>query len=691
MADTAALVVALSAQLTKFEKDMKGAVDIASKRTKEIEGTFEKMNKTIAGQLGTLAGQAGGGPFGGIAGGLARLGPVGLTAAAGLGAITVAFLSLNAQVQAFVRQADQLRNAADTTGLTISQLKQLSLIGLEVGVSAEQSEAAIGKMTVAVDQLREGAGPLWDLLRKINPTLVGQVTNAENSAQAIDILAQAYNGLGSEFEKNAFLRAIFGRGGLPFGRVLTEIGKIHGGLQSIADVEFDKTVTEIDQLADTLAKIRQRTTDLWGTAFGSDILNAQIAIETKLSQISARLTEIYTKSRTQGTLSVIADVLAGRRPGISRETVQREGRQQLQQKREQTLREEFEAATFEQRFGAAGTAPLPTARPKGAPLTTEQELKILQERAGLLGDLIGKEEAYRDLKLKLDEAVKKEVITQEEANKKLTELTQTQSAATLALKERLGVASEDELLAARMIPIQQAVLKGTIDSTQALQAETIARREAKEAAEQQLIRLSQLPEVMRQGIDAMDKFKQASQVLTSFASNFESAMGDIATGSKTAAEAFKSLADSIIRDLIRMTIRLTVTGPLLRSIGGAFSFGGIGTPGAGDFGNPFGRQHGGPVRAGSPYVVGEHGPELFVPGQSGRIVPNQPTSRGGTMGGTAITVNNYASKDTETRQSSQQGPSGERIVIDIVKKAQARGDFDDVNRGRFALRTAKVR
>lgn len=34
------------------------------------------------------------------------------------------------------------------------------------------------------------------------------------------------------------------------------------------------------------------------------------------------------------------------------------------------------------------------------------------------------------------------------------------------------------------------------------------------------------------------------------------------------------------------------------------------------------RQHGGPVRAGEAYVVGEGGPELFVPGSSGQIVSN---------------------------------------------------------------------
>lgn len=34
------------------------------------------------------------------------------------------------------------------------------------------------------------------------------------------------------------------------------------------------------------------------------------------------------------------------------------------------------------------------------------------------------------------------------------------------------------------------------------------------------------------------------------------------------------------------------------------------------------RAHGGPVSAGAPYMVGERGPELFVPGRSGTIVPN---------------------------------------------------------------------
>ena len=47
----------------------------------------------------------------------------------------------------------------------------------------------------------------------------------------------------------------------------------------------------------------------------------------------------------------------------------------------------------------------------------------------------------------------------------------------------------------------------------------------------------------------------------------------------------------------------------------------------GGFTSPEHRQGGGPVGAGQPYIVGERGPELFVPSQSGRIEPNSGGGR----------------------------------------------------------------
>jgi hypothetical protein len=53
------------------------------------------------------------------------------------------------------------------------------------------------------------------------------------------------------------------------------------------------------------------------------------------------------------------------------------------------------------------------------------------------------------------------------------------------------------------------------------------------------------------------------------------------------------------------------------SFSSGLSIGGLSTP---SYIAP--RAAGGPVTAGSPYLVGEKGPELFVPGQSGSIIPN---------------------------------------------------------------------
>ena len=54
----------------------------------------------------------------------------------------------------------------------------------------------------------------------------------------------------------------------------------------------------------------------------------------------------------------------------------------------------------------------------------------------------------------------------------------------------------------------------------------------------------------------------------------------------------------------------------------------------------------GPVAAGMGYLVGEKGPELFLPRQSGRIVPN------GAMGGSTI-VFNVSTPDANSFRASQ--------------------------------------
>jgi hypothetical protein len=69
---------------------------------------------------------------------------------------------------------------------------------------------------------------------------------------------------------------------------------------------------------------------------------------------------------------------------------------------------------------------------------------------------------------------------------------------------------------------------------------------------------------------------------------------------------------------------------------------------------------GGPASAGRPYLVGERGPELFVPGSNGNVVPNN------AMGGNSYTINVNAGVG-DPRAIGQQ-------IVEYVKKfEQANG------------------
>lgn len=94
-----------------------------------------------------------------------------------------------------------------------------------------------------------------------------------------------------------------------------------------------------------------------------------------------------------------------------------------------------------------------------------------------------------------------------------------------------------------------------------------------------------------------------------------------------AGEKFSDVLKQIGRDLVRLVFQNVITAPLAKGIGGAINTA-LGM-----------RASGGPVSANSPYIVGERGPELFVPHASGSIVSNSNMNQGGGSAGSSINVN----------------------------------------------------
>jgi hypothetical protein len=81
---------------------------------------------------------------------------------------------------------------------------------------------------------------------------------------------------------------------------------------------------------------------------------------------------------------------------------------------------------------------------------------------------------------------------------------------------------------------------------------------------------------------------------------------------------------------------------------------------------------GGRANQGSPYLVGERGPELFVPDRSGRIVPN--TDLGGGRGGgiviegmrTAVNIEGSADAKTILAMQAMLEQRDRRFVADVA-------------------------
>lgn len=129
--------------------------------------------------------------------------------------------------------------------------------------------------------------------------------------------------------------------------------------------------------------------------------------------------------------------------------------------------------------------------------------------------------------------------------------------------------------------------------------------------------------------DSFTAFKQGGMVADSLFSNMSRSIDNFVNTGKFK---FGDFARSIIQDLIRIEMKAIASYFIRMILGQFFTAGAYGT-------TPFsqqtsmllaqeagmglpGRAAGGPVQSGMGYIVGERGPELFIPKTSGNIIPN---------------------------------------------------------------------
>ena len=102
------------------------------------------------------------------------------------------------------------------------------------------------------------------------------------------------------------------------------------------------------------------------------------------------------------------------------------------------------------------------------------------------------------------------------------------------------------------------------------------------------------------------------------------------TGAQKFSDAIKSMAKSVIDSLIQMLVQKYIVDAAFGAITAGFGGGTTTSTGGGGVTSVTGAlARGGVATGGNPYLVGEKGPEVFVPSTTGRVVPNDQLGGGG--------------------------------------------------------------
>jgi tape measure domain-containing protein len=173
--------------------------------------------------------------------------------------------------------------------------------------------------------------------------------------------------------------------------------------------------------------------------------------------------------------------------------------------------------------------------------------------------------------------------------------------------------------------------------------------------------------------ELVDPVNQVTSAANAIGTAFTDSFTSVINGSATTQEAlanffgnigkyFLDMAAQIIQKMITMAILNQVVGllPGLGSSASSFNLNGFGNL-ASDAGSGvsgflagasgiLGKANGGPVNANQPYIVGERGPELFVPFQQGSITSNEALQQAAT---TQVPFTRNAESVTQAQETAQ--------------------------------------
>jgi lambda family phage tail tape measure protein len=611
--------------------------------------------KGLSDQVSGLGGNIG--PLGdGISGLFGKLGPLGIAA----GAAATAFLALGSRA---ITLAGEISDIAGATGISEGALLSLKDSIIDAGGSATDFGSVATKLNQSIQEAAGGNEKLQNSFRSLGVFVTDANGNIRNTETILrDVTDRFRTGAISGEQYSAAVDIL--------GKNISRLDLTK--LQAVADPIQTENIKKLDEYGAAIDRVRAILERQILSFFGQAAQQAE-QLFNKIDQYQGKLLEeerkLNERGRTSRALSIDQPMTAEPGSGIPF----RFGGRQMTPAEQQALREQRRLADMERLMRPYGprTGEAPETGGFGAQ-SPDQVRRLEESRRQTI--LRGEQEAQRQREENAAVLAKFELeqgqaeLRRYEQTQRLVRQGQVDAEAEVEATRRAQAEYEKQQATANEtarrrseaykesvnVLEDQIMLENSLRGLNSIQANTyrkineeiIRRKQALEelknienlSYQERLAREAQILDqsaraieiIKEQGAEeynrsisfsdgwdqafkkyaqaAGDAASQAGRYFDTFSRGFEDA---IVRFVQTGKLSFKDLANSIIADFVRIQAQKMFTslfggGGLLSGIGSLFGF-----------------ANGGAVQSMRPIIVGERGPELFVPRMAGNIISNQ--------------------------------------------------------------------
>jgi lambda family phage tail tape measure protein len=561
---------------------------------------------------------------------------------------TAAFAAMTYKAMQF---SDEMSDLSDATGINISKILQLSNATQRAGGNFEGGSKAITKFIQNIDAAASGSDEMQKNFAKAGVSLSDLANLSE--AELLNKTSQGIADIGNKAAQTGLKMDLFGKSmrtvdmGI-FNQYVqkgsTEFEKYEAAIKIAADLmdEFEQVSNKL-----TLTFIEKviPSTSLFFETIAKEGTNAFAAYNALLDGTAYVLRQIavVTEGVSAGfrTLFVSAQALFG--------TISEDDAWKQMVNIENALKKTIKTVKEYNQETAKGTSPISLGGGKrnieqgaeakkaadAAKKEAEKQAEMLKV-AKLISDEYDRQQEYSIQQLKIknqmlgmtqDERRIQEAINQvtTETSRKIDEITKKREDAAGRGAGPDVIAEYDKQIA-KVLELEQVF----VARAKGIETASIASQRTFQYGWD--VAFNQFAE------NAYNYAAMAEQVFSALTGNMTEAINTFVDTGKFS---FSDFTQSIIKDLIKIQLRMQMMqlfSMALGGIGGMMGGGGpqpLGNMGGAGFA---GRASGGTVMQDTPYMVGERGAELFVPQRSGTIIPNHQLSAA-MGGGSGTTIN----------------------------------------------------